>query len=90
MALMAEPELLLMDEPAGGINPSMLENLIDYIRTANEDEEATIFLIEHNMDFVMEIADRIYVLAHGERIASGTPEEIQNDQRVLDAYLGRE
>ncbi|WP_232703185.1 ABC transporter ATP-binding protein [Halobacterium wangiae] len=90
MALMAEPELLLMDEPAGGINPAMLENLIGYIRTANEDEEATIFLIEHNMDFVMEIADRIYVLAHGERIAAGTPEEIQNDQRVLDAYLGRE
>ncbi|WP_256545908.1 ABC transporter ATP-binding protein [Halobellus inordinatus] len=90
MELMAEPDLLLMDEPAGGINPSMLENLIEYIRTANEDEEATIFLIEHNMDFVMEIADRIYVLAHGERIAEGTPEEIQNDQRVLDAYLGRE
>jgi len=90
MELMAEPDVLLMDEPAGGINPSMLENLIEYIRTANEDEEATIFLIEHNMDFVMEIADRIYVLAHGERIAEGTPEEIQNDQRVLDAYLGRE
>ncbi|RLM56468.1 ABC transporter ATP-binding protein [Halobellus sp. Atlit-31R] len=90
MELMAEPDLLLMDEPAGGINPSMLENLIQYIRRANEDEEATIFLIEHNMDFVMEIADRIYVLAHGERIAEGTPEEIQNDQRVLDAYLGRE
>ena len=90
MELMAEPDLLLMDEPAGGINPSMLENLIDYIQTANSEEEATIFLIEHNMEFVMEIADRIYVLAHGERIASGTPAEIQNDQRVLDAYLGRE
>ncbi|MBV0924536.1 ABC transporter ATP-binding protein [Halomicroarcula limicola] len=90
MALMADPEILLMDEPAGGINPSMIGNLIEYIRTANVDEEATIFLIEHNMDFVMEIADRIYVLAHGERIAEGTPEEIQNDQRVLDAYLGRE
>jgi branched-chain amino acid transport system ATP-binding protein len=90
MALMAEPEVLLMDEPAGGINPSMLENLIEYIRTANEDEQATIFLIEHNMDFVMEIADRIYVLAHGERIAEGPPASIQNDQRVLDAYLGRE
>jgi branched-chain amino acid transport system ATP-binding protein len=90
MELMAEPNLLLMDEPAGGINPSMLENLIEYIRTANEDEEATIFLIEHNMDFVMEVADRIYVLAHGERIAEGTPDEIQNNQRVLDAYLGRE
>ncbi|MFC7075967.1 ABC transporter ATP-binding protein [Haloarcula halophila] len=90
MALMAEPEILLMDEPAGGINPSMIGKLIEYIRTANTDEEATIFLIEHNMDFVMEIADRIYVLAHGERIAEGTPEAIQNDQRVLDAYLGRE
>ena len=90
MELMSEPDLLLMDEPAGGINPSMLENLISYIRTANEREEATIFLVEHNMDFVMEIAERIYVLAHGERIAEGTPEEIRNDQRVLDAYLGRE
>ncbi len=90
MELMAEPDLLLMDEPAGGINPAMLENLIDYIRTANDEEEATIFLIEHNMDFVMEIADRIYVLAHGERIAEGTPEEIQNDERVINAYLGRE
>jgi len=90
MELMGDPDLLLMDEPAGGINPAMLENLIEYIQRANEDEEATIFLIEHNMDFVMEIADRIYVLAHGERIAEGTPAEIQNDQRVLDAYLGRE
>jgi branched-chain amino acid transport system ATP-binding protein len=90
MELMAGRDVLLMDEPAGGINPSMLRNLIEYIRTANEDEEATIFLIEHNMDFVMEIADRIYVLAHGERIADGPPEQIQNDQRVLDAYLGRE
>jgi len=90
MALMADPDVLLMDEPAGGINPSMISKLIEYIRTANTDEEATIFLIEHNMDFVMEIADRIYVLAHGERIAEGTPSEIQNNERVLDAYLGRE
>ena len=90
MELMGDPDLLLMDEPAGGINPAMLENLIEYIRTANDEEEATIFLIEHNMDFVMEIADRIYVLAHGERIAEGTPEEIQNDERVINAYLGRE
>jgi branched-chain amino acid transport system ATP-binding protein len=89
MALIADPDVLLMDEPAGGINPSMIERLLEYIRDVNDDD-VTIFLIEHDMDFVMEIADRIYVLAHGERIAEGTPEEIQTDQRVLDAYLGRE
>ena len=89
MALIADPDVLLMDEPAGGINPSMIERLLDYIRDVNDDD-VTIFLIEHDMDFVMEIADRIYVLAHGEKIAEGTPDEIQTDQRVLDAYLGRE
>ena len=90
MALIADPDVLLMDEPAGGINPSMIRQLLDYIREANDEEDVTIFLIEHNMDFVMEIADRIYVLAHGEKIAEGTPEQIQTDERVLDAYLGRE
>jgi branched-chain amino acid transport system ATP-binding protein len=90
MALMADPELLLMDEPAGGINPSMINNLVEYIRDANTERSVSILLIEHNMDFVMEIADRIYVLAHGEKIAEGPPAEIQNDERVLDAYLGRE
>lgn len=90
MALMAEPDILLMDEPAGGINPSMVGKLIDYIRETNIDRAVTILLIEHDMDFVMEIADRIYVLAHGECIAIGTPEEIQTDERVLDAYLGRQ
>ena len=90
MALMAEPTVLLMDEPAGGINPSMLTKLVEYIRTANTERAVTIFLIEHNMDFVMNVADRIYVLAHGEKIAEGTPAEIQADERVLDAYLGRE
>ena len=90
MALMGDPEVLLMDEPAGGINPAMIERMLGYIRETNTEEEVTILLIEHNMDFVMDIADRIYALAHGERIAVGTPSEIQNDDRVLDAYLGRE
>jgi branched-chain amino acid transport system ATP-binding protein len=89
MALMAEPQVLLMDEPAGGINPSMINRMLDYIRDVNEDD-VTVFLIEHNMDFVMNVADRIYVLAHGEKIAEGPPEEIQTNERVLDAYLGRE
>lgn len=90
MGLVTDPDVLLMDEPAGGINPSMLNMLIDHIRDANESREVTILLIEHNMDFVMDVADRIYVLAHGEEIAEGTPAAIQNDERVLDAYLGRE
>lgn len=90
MALMGEPDILLMDEPAGGINPAMIDQMLEYIRDTNTEEEVTILLIEHNMDFVMDIADRIYALAHGERIAEGSPEEIQNDDRVLDAYLGRE
>jgi branched-chain amino acid transport system ATP-binding protein len=89
MALMADPDVLLMDEPAGGINPSMINRMLDYIREVNDDD-VTVFLIEHDMDFVMNVADRIYVLAHGERIAEGTPEEIQTNERVLDAYLGRE
>ena len=89
LVLMTDPDVLLMDEPAGGINPSMLRQLLGYIREAN-DEGLTIFLIEHNMDVVMDVSDRVYVLAHGERIAMGTPAEIQSNERVLDAYLGRE
>ncbi|PSQ52187.1 ABC transporter ATP-binding protein [Halobacteriales archaeon SW_8_65_20] len=90
MALMREPDVLLMDEPAGGINPAKLNQLIEYIRDVNSERSVTILLIEHNMEFVMEVADRIYVLAHGETIAEGSPTEIQNNERVLDAYLGRE
>lgn len=90
MALIAEPDVMLMDEPAGGINPAKLNQLIEYIRDANRERGVTVLLIEHNMEFVMEVADRIYVLAHGERIAEGRPEEIQANDRVIDAYLGRE
>ncbi|MFC4551346.1 MULTISPECIES: ABC transporter ATP-binding protein [Halorussus] len=89
MVLMTDPDVLLMDEPAGGINPSMIRRMLDYIREANEGG-LTIFLIEHNMDVVMDVSERVYVLAHGEKIAEGTPAEIQSDDRVLDAYLGRE
>jgi branched-chain amino acid transport system ATP-binding protein len=89
MLLMSDPDLLLMDEPAGGINPSMIRRMLDYIREANEGG-VTIFLIEHNMDVVMDVSDRVYVLAHGEKIAEGRPDEIQSNQRVIDAYLGRE
>ncbi|MFB6284169.1 MAG: ABC transporter ATP-binding protein [Halobacteria archaeon] len=88
MALMADPEVLLMDEPASGINPTMINNVKRYIRDAREERGLTFFIIEHNMEFVMDIADRIYALGHGEKIAEGTPEEIQTDEAVLESYLG--
>ena len=88
MALMNEPEVLLLDEPTAGINPTLINGLIDRLKRANTDFGITLFVIEHNMRVIMNMADSIYCLAHGELLASGTPDEIQNDQRVIDAYLG--
>jgi branched-chain amino acid transport system ATP-binding protein len=88
MALMNEPTCLLLDEPTAGINPTLINGLIDRLRRANSEFGITLFVIEHNMRVVMNMADRIYCLAHGELLAQGSPEEIQNDQRVIDAYLG--
>ena len=79
-ALAADPKLLLLDEPAAGMNPQETEELTQF--------NLTILLIEHHMDLVMDISDRIYVLDFGKLIADGTPEQIQNNQRVIDAYLG--
>jgi len=88
MALMNEPTGLLLDEPTAGINPTLINGLIDRLRRANSEFGITLFVIEHNMRVIMNLADKIYCLAHGELLASGTPDEIQNDQRVIDAYLG--
>lgn len=88
MALMNEPEVLLLDEPTAGINPTLINGLIDRLKRANEELGITLFIIEHNMRVIMNMADNIYCLAHGEMLAHGAPEEIQNDQRVVDAYLG--
>ena len=88
MALMNEPAGLLLDEPTAGINPTLINGLIDRLRRANTEFGITLFIIEHNMRVIMNMADTIYCLAHGEMLASGTPGEIQNDQRVIDAYLG--
>lgn len=88
MALMNEPKVLLLDEPTAGINPTLINGLIDRLRRANQDFGITLFVIEHNMRVIMNLADNIYCLAHGEMLAHGTPEEIQTDQRVVDAYLG--
>ncbi len=88
MALMNEPTVLLLDEPTAGINPTLINGLIDRLKLANTEFGITLFIIEHNMRVIMNMADTIYCLAHGQMLASGKPEEIQDDQRVIDAYLG--
>ena len=87
-ALATKPKLLLLDEPAAGMNPQETEELTAFIGEIREKFGSTIFLIEHHMNLVMDISDRIYVLDFGKLIAQGTPAEIQNNQRVIDAYLG--
>jgi len=88
MALMNEPKVLLLDEPTAGINPTLINGLIDRLKQANTEFGITLFVIEHNMRVVMNLADNVYCLAHGEMLAHGKPEEIQNNQNVIDAYLG--
>ncbi|MBE6910637.1 MAG: ABC transporter ATP-binding protein [Ruminococcaceae bacterium] len=89
-ALATKPKLLMLDEPAAGMNPQETAELTAFIGRVRNEFDMTILLIEHHMDLVMDISDRIYVIDFGKLIASGTPEVIQNDQRVIDAYLGVE
>ena len=88
MALMNEPKVLLLDEPTAGINPTLINGLIDRLKRANHEFGITLFVIEHNMRVVMNLAESIYCLAHGEMLSHGTPEAIKQDQKVIDAYLG--
>ena len=88
MALMNEPTVLLLDEPTAGINPTLINGLIDRLKRANSEFGITLLIIEHNMRAIMNMASTIYCLAHGELLAAGDPAEIQGDQRVIDAYLG--
>jgi len=85
--LMSNPRLVMLDEPAGGVNPALLERMVDRIRRLNADG-LTFFIVEHNMDLVMDLSDSVIVMAHGEVLTHGTPAEVQSDGRVLDAYLG--
>ena len=89
-ALATEPQLLLLDEPAAGMNPKETAELTDFIRQIRDRFKLTIFMIEHHMDLVMEISDRIYVLDFGTTIATGDPAAIQNNERVIKAYLGED
>lgn len=87
-ALATKPELLLLDEPAAGMNPQETLELTQFIGRIRDEFGLTIFMIEHHMDLVMEISDRIYVLDFGKSIAEGTAEEVRNNPRVIEAYLG--
>jgi len=88
MALMNEPKMLLLDEPTAGINPTLINGIINRLIKVNKDFGITLLVIEHNMRVIMQLAQHIFCLAHGELIANGTPDEIKNDQRVIDSYLG--
>ena len=81
-------EVILLDEPTAGINPTLINGIIDRLIKVNQDFGITLLVIEHNMRVIMQLAEDIFCLAHGKMLANGTPEEIKNDKRVIDAYLG--
>jgi len=87
-ALMPEPELLLLDEPAAAINPTMIRQMMEHIRELNR-QGMTIVLVEHNMEVVMDVSQRVVVLDHGQKIAEGPPDVIRRDPNVIEAYFGR-
>jgi ABC-type branched-subunit amino acid transport system ATPase component len=88
MALMSQPQMLLLDEPTAGINPTLINGLMNRLRRANREFGITLLVIEHNMRVIMNLAEYIYCLAHGELLAEGEPEQVRKDRRVIDAYLG--
>ena len=86
---MAEPRMILLDEPMAGVAPVLADELLDHIRKLRAERGVTMLVIEHDMDVVMTISDRIIVMDEGRVIADGSPDEIQRNERVIEAYLGR-
>ncbi len=87
-SMMADPKIVLLDEPGAGVNPTLMKKLIANIETLREEKGITFLLIEHDMDLIMNLCDPVIVMSEGKKLAEGTPEDIKNDERVLEAYLG--
>ena len=85
---MASPKLVLLDEPAAGVNPTLMRNIAQTIKGLRDERGITWVIVEHDVPLIMEMSDRVIVMAEGKVIANGTPEEVRSDRRVLDAYLG--
>ena len=88
LILVAQPQVILLDEPAGGVNPTMINKLAGHIRTLNEEQGITFLIVEHNMEFVMELCDKVNVMHRGTKIAEGSPNQVRRNPAVLEAYLG--